>query len=142
LRERLVERSTKELPRILNLWVKGEISALDQDSRVATYCYQRDIAKDKAEIKWNEMSPEYIERMIRAFIPWPVAWTLFEGKRLKIFEANLVQEDYLMPGEFKNKEGKLLIGTKDSNKQIEVLRLQMESKKEMSGKDFLAGRYF
>lgn len=140
LRERLVERSRKELPKILKLWISGEITALKQDSRFATFCYQKDIAKDKAEIKWDQMSPEQIERMIRAFIPWPIAWTVFEGKRLKIFEAGLVQEDYLMPGEFKSKGGRLLVGTRDSSKQIELLRIQIEGKKEMSSREFLSGK--
>ena len=86
------------------------------------------------------MEPEYIERMVRAFIPWPVAWTTFEGKRFKIFEAELVSKDYLMPGEFKEVSGTLLIGTKDSSKQISPSRVQLEGKKEMDVSEFLAGR--
>jgi methionyl-tRNA formyltransferase len=140
LRERLVERSAKELPAILKLWVNGDIPLIEQDGKQATFCYQKDISKDKAQIKWDQMEPGYIERMIRAFIPWPVAWTLFEGKRLKIYEAELVEADYLMPGEFKNKDGKLLIGTKEERKQIEVKKLQLEGKKQMSVDEFLSGR--
>jgi methionyl-tRNA formyltransferase len=140
LRERLVERSAKELPRILKLWVNGDIPLIEQDGKQATFCYQKDISKDKAQIKWDQMEPEYIERMIRAFIPWPVAWTMFEDKILKIYEAELVEKDYLMPGEFKSKDGKLLIGTKVASKQIAPKKLQLEGKKVMEIKDFLAGR--
>jgi methionyl-tRNA formyltransferase len=140
LRQRLVEKSAKELPKILKLWVNGDIPLMEQDSRQATFCYQKDISKDRAEIKWDQMEPGYIERMIRAFIPWPVAWTVFEGKRLKIYEGKLVEVDYLMPGEFKNKDERLIIGTKDSSRQIEVLKLQLEGKKEMSVKEFLSGK--
>jgi methionyl-tRNA formyltransferase len=140
LRERLVERSAKELPRILKLWVNGDIPLIEQDGKQATFCYQKDISKDKAQIKWDQMEPGYIERMIRAFIPWPVAWTMFEDKILKIYEAELVEKDYLMPGEFKSKDGKLLIGTKVASKQIAPKKLQLEGKKVMEIKDFLAGR--
>src|SRR5690606_15267111 len=98
LRQRLVQKASKELTHVLQRWVEGNIPLIQQNSSVATFCYQKDIAKDRAEIKWSEMEPEYIERMVRAFIPWPVAWAMFEGKRLKIYEAKLVQEDYLMPG--------------------------------------------
>lgn len=140
LRERLVEKASKELPGVLNRWVNGDIPVIQQDNSKASFCYQKDIAKDKAEIKWGEMEPEYIERMVRALVPWPVAWTMFEGKRLKIYEAKLIQEEYLMPAEFKSKDGRLLVGTKNSTIQLEIMKLQPEGKSVMNAKEFVSGR--
>ncbi|HOZ44946.1 MAG TPA: methionyl-tRNA formyltransferase, partial [Candidatus Dojkabacteria bacterium] len=74
LRERLVKKSTEVLIPVLNKWINGEIVPIAQENSLATYCWQKDISKDKAEIKWEEYEPKYIDRMVRAFIPWPIAW--------------------------------------------------------------------
>lgn len=84
------------LEEILPKWISGQIEPKPQDHNKATYCYQKDIAKENAEIDWNKPAIE-IDRMVRAFYPWPIAWfTLTEkngvnekyiGKKVKIYKA-------------------------------------------------------
>jgi methionyl-tRNA formyltransferase len=48
--------------------------------------YASKITKAEAHINWNEPA-EVISRQVRAFTPWPVAETLFEGAALRIHGA-------------------------------------------------------
>ena len=137
LRKRLVEKTTIELPNILLKWVSGEIDSKKQNEDEVTYCWKKDISKENARIDWEKHSAKEIDRMVRAFIPWPIAWTMINGKRVKIFEVNITNNLGLQPKEFLQKEGSLFVGTAEGT--IEILELQMEGKKQMSIKTFLQG---
>lgn len=139
LRERLVKKASEVLPDLLIEFMEGKITPRKQDESKATYCYKKDISKENAQIDWTNTESNRIERMIRAFIPWPVAWTELDGKRMKIFEAKLVHETELKPGEFKKHNHQLLVGTKEINTQLSILNLQFEGKRRMKVEEFLPG---
>lgn len=140
LRKRLVKKSAEILGDVLEGWVKGEIEPEPQDDSQATYCWQKDISKENAEVDWDSMEPEYIERMARAFIPWPIAWTRWNGKRMKIFEADLVKVvNKKDPGELFIEGDDLLFSTKNKEKCIRVKKLQLAGKKEMIAEEFVNG---
>jgi methionyl-tRNA formyltransferase len=46
------------------------------------------LTKAEAEIDWNRPAAE-LERRVRAFNPWPVAWFRLDGARLRIWSAAL-----------------------------------------------------
>lgn len=140
LRERLVKKSKDVLPDILERWVKDEISLQKQNSSLATYCWKKDISKENAAIDWEIEEPEYIERKIRAMIPWPVAWTMMNGKRMKIFKAQIVEMNSdTQPGEIFIKDGILYIGTKDPSQMLSIKELQIEGKRQMTTREYLNG---
>jgi len=140
LRERLVEKSKNVLPDILERWVKEEISPREQDSSQATYCWKKDISKENAEIDWEKMSAGYIERMVRAFVPWPVVWTLLNGKRLKLFDVNVFQCDTdKEAGKLFIEDDNLLFSTKERKVCIKINELQVEGKKKMLAQEFING---
>jgi methionyl-tRNA formyltransferase len=148
LRKRLVDKSADILGDVLEDWINGKISPTKQDCSKATYCWQKDISKENAEIKWEEMEPKYIDRMIRAMIPWPVAWFTVKnnsqesvfGKKIQIFEVELLDmESKLEPGTLFIKEEMVLVSTKDTKKVIRLLRFQIEGKKESNEKEFVNG---
>ncbi|PKN02580.1 methionyl-tRNA formyltransferase [Candidatus Dojkabacteria bacterium HGW-Dojkabacteria-1] len=148
LRERLVKKSAEVLGDILEDWIEGNITPEKQDDSKATYCWQKDISKDKAEILWDEMDPKYIERLVRAMIPWPVAWFVIQegktrnlqGKIVKIYEAELVDIDSnLKPGSPYVSNDCLLISTKDRNTSLRIKDLQIEGRNRLKEKDFING---
>lgn len=139
LREKLVKKGCEVLPDVLEQWCKGEIKAKEQEDTQATYCYERETSKEQAEINFETMEAEYIERMVRAFIPWPVAWCMLKEQRIKVFEAKVVEDTIVKPGEVKVIDNRLIIGTKD--KAIEFLKLQPEGKNIMEAKQYIAGRF-
>lgn len=55
-----------------------------QDDVQATYA--RKLEKHEARIDWNEAAID-IERRVRAFNPWPVAFTTLDGQPLRIWRA-------------------------------------------------------
>lgn len=144
LRERLVKKSASIIGDVLQKWVEGEITPQKQDDSKATYCWQKDISKENAEIKWKEMDPEYIEKLVRAMIPWPVAWTTVNiqntTKTMKILESELIEiySEYT-PGTLYSKNNQLLFSTKNPNLSLRVKDLQIEGKARTKEKDFLNG---
>jgi methionyl-tRNA formyltransferase len=92
LRKRLVALTGQVLPNILVKWQEGKVTPTPQDEKLASYCYREDISKDNAFIDFLNMSTDRVERIVRAMIPWPIAWTVLpNGKRMKIFEGKVVE---------------------------------------------------
>ncbi|HCC68164.1 TPA: methionyl-tRNA formyltransferase, partial [Patescibacteria group bacterium] len=140
LRKRLVKKSAEILGDTLEEWIKGKIKPKKQDSDIATYCWKKDISKENAQINWDSMSPEYIERMVRAFLPWPVVWTLLDGKRLKLFNVDIFQcNTDKEAGELFIEDNNLLFSTKEKNVCIKINELQVEGKKKMLAQEFING---
>jgi len=148
LRERLVTKTTEVLIPTLKKWINGEIMPVKQKNEDATYCWQKDISKKNAEILWEKHEPEYIERMVRAFIPWPIAWTILPsnlnknmaGKIIKIFRAELVKvPSGKDPGEIFANGGKVLFATQDPLVSLRTLELQIEGRNKTNERDFLNG---
>lgn len=148
LRERLVRKSAEVLGDVLERWINGDIKPTKQEDSKATYCWQKDISKENAEIIWDKMEPEYIERLVRAMIPWPIAWFIvqestvksLQGKMLKIYEAELVNVDSnLKPGSLYVRDEKFLVSTKDRKMSLRIKNLQIEGKKRIKEKDFING---
>lgn len=59
----------------------------EQDHSKATYAPK--ITKEQGKINWTEPA-EVIDRKVRAFYPWPGAYTFFNGQRLEILKGQAV----------------------------------------------------
>lgn len=142
LRRRLVDITAKTIGDVLERWIKGEIIPKPQDESKATYCQQSDISKENAFIDLAKMDPTKIDRMVRAFIPWPIAWTYYKEKRLKLFDIALIERSYgLQPGVYGFDGNSLFVGTtSDEIPTIELKNIQLEGKVVMSGKQFALGQ--
>jgi methionyl-tRNA formyltransferase len=66
---------------------KGTLTAVAQDDSQATYAEK--ITKQEAQINWN-LSARHIEKNIRAYNPFPIAFTFFNRQRIKIYSAKFV----------------------------------------------------
>ena len=140
LRKRLVKKSSEILGDTLEDWINEKIEPQKQDSSKASYCWQKDISKKNAKVDWENMEAEYIERMVRAFIPWPITWTQWNGKRLKLFNTDIVECNYSKnPGELFISNRNLLFSTKSKGVCIKVNLLQLEGKQKMSDQEFING---
>jgi len=141
LRKKLVKKSANVLGDVLEDWVQGKINPIKQDDSKATYCWQKDISKENAQIKWNEMEPEYIGRLVRAMIPWPVAWSMWKEKRIKIFDVEIVNSDCSKKaGNMFEKDSQILFSTKKKDVCIKVNTLQVAGKRKMDATEFINGR--
>jgi methionyl-tRNA formyltransferase len=64
--------------------------AVKQDNKAISYCYSPTkeitlIAKQDAEVTWHE-SPDVLDRKIRAYNPWPIAWAILSKYSLMVIE--------------------------------------------------------
>ncbi len=101
-------------------------------------CYAHKLTKQEAEIDWSQ-SARQIDQAIRAFNPWPVAYTRFNGKPLRLFMSSVLDpasEQAAGTVIDESAEG-IKIATGDG--VLNLTRLQLPGKKAMDVADFLNG---
>lgn len=89
LHDQLAKLGTQALIETLDLLEQNKVLATPQDNSKATYAQK--ICKEEALIDWQD-SAKVIDQTIRAFNPWPVAYTTWQGKNLRIWEAKVVAD--------------------------------------------------
>jgi methionyl-tRNA formyltransferase len=85
---KLAELGADLLMRTLPRWLAGELSPQPQPEEGATYAPR--ILKEEGRIKWAEPAA-LIERRVRAYRPWPSAYTHWNGQGLKVLRASTEQ---------------------------------------------------
>lgn len=137
LHDRLADLGAQNLPDVLDRFAQGNLKAIEQDHAKATTC--KLLKRDDGKIDWSKPA-EDIERLVRAYNPWPSAWLEWDKKRIKILQANVpsIPNVKKNPGELCSQAGKLMVNCGD-DKALEILELQPEGKKPMTAKEFLAG---
>lgn len=88
------ELIVKALPLIEN----GSIAVEAQDDALATYT--RMIKKEDGRINFKEYSASEIERMTRAFYPWPGVTVGYEGESMKLSLVEALDEEFDGSSEF------------------------------------------
>ncbi len=86
LTARLASLGARLLVQTLPAFLRGDIQPVPQNAGQATMT--RLLTKDSGKIDWSRPAVE-IERMIRAYDPWPSAWTVMKKKRVRILNASV-----------------------------------------------------
>ena len=73
------------LVRTLPGWLAGEMPAVPQPEEGATYAPR--LEKEQGRIDWQEPA-EVIARKVRAYQPWPSAFTAWNGQMLKVLRSH------------------------------------------------------
>jgi len=90
LSARLAEQGAAALVETLPRWLQGEIAPMNQDELPGEPSVCRLIKKRDGLIDWSR-SAVYIERMTRAYTPWPGAFTRWRGQNFKILQAAVIE---------------------------------------------------
>lgn len=137
LHDRLLEKGPQSLLQTLTLLQAGEAIAEKQNDLQANYAHK--LSKEEALVDWND-SAENIERRVRAFNPFPVAYTLLGDQRIKVWQAcSLGQATRLLPGTIASVSNEGIdVATGDG--LIRLVTLQLPNKKAMSVADILNGQ--
>lgn len=112
------------------------ITPVKQDDSLATKAPMMN--KEMGLINWADDAVN-IERMIRAFTPWPAGYTLLDNKKVKIFKSDVAEiNNTADPGTVIDidKESFTIACGKNA---LKIFELQIEGKKRMDTKSFLAG---
>ncbi|MCX7116897.1 MAG: methionyl-tRNA formyltransferase [Legionellales bacterium] len=138
LQTRLSELAIDPLLATLNAIAEGKAFPEPQDERFATYAPK--IHKDEAEINWHKPAID-IDRQIRAFNPWPMAYLRTPEITLRIHQAHVTKnQNTSAPGTILSidKKGITITAGVDA---ILIERLQFPGSKAMSVADWLNGKH-
>jgi methionyl-tRNA formyltransferase len=120
-------------------WQRSEILPITQDDSQSNYFSQ--MQKEAGEVDWT-LPALTIWRQVRAFNPWPVCYTAWGGKQLKIIEAKALPDlETPGPGLVIDIPGlKDAVGIGTGKGVLAVQTLQLEGKKAVTAAEFLRGR--
>lgn len=139
LHDKLAEVAPVALSKALPLLQAGEAPRQPQDEALVTY--DPKLGREDGEIQWSQ-SAEEIERLIRAYDPWPGTYTMVQGKKLKILPPTEVipgKSPETEPGTvLPSEEGDLIIAC--GSGALKLKELQLEGRKRLEVKTFLAGQ--
>ncbi len=101
LSKKMFQWAAEVLPKIIKDFVNGKITLYGQNHAKASFCQRLTRESGYFPIE-NPPDPEKLDRMIRAYYPWPGVWTRWNNKIVKFLPENMLQM-----------EGKKAISLKD-----------------------------
>lgn len=110
----------------------GEVTPVKQDESLATHTSKID--KSLCPIDFSKSAFE-VHNKIRGLNPWPVATTVINGKRVKVYSSEICE---------KSGKAGTIISTKPlvvacGDGSVEICEIQPEGKKRMTAEAFIAG---
>ena len=133
LHDRLALLGADLLSQTLPRYLAGDIAPQPQDEALATYAPQ--LKKSDGRIDWTRPAAE-IERLARAFTPWPGTFTQWKGQQLKVISGRAA-EGNLPAGQVDELKGMIAIGTGEGVYLPSAL--QLAGKKNLPVADFVNG---
>jgi len=136
LHDRLARMGAHLLVQTLEGLEKRTLTPLPQDPSQATYAPK--IQKEEGRINWQTPA-RHLFNLLRAFDPWPGAFTIWAGRILKLFQPSPLEEEAKeAPGTVVQASAAgLRIAT--SHGYLLVRELQLESRPRMTVNEFLRG---
>jgi methionyl-tRNA formyltransferase len=137
LSERMSQLGAQLMTDTLLKYLRGEIVPRPQPEDGVTYSPKID--KVNAQIDWSKPAIE-IERMVRAYIPWPGTQTTWNGQMVKVLKAACrMQEASGTTGEVvKFNDGS--IGAVTGDGVLVLKEIQLAGRKAMKVEDFVRGQ--
>ena len=140
LHDRLAELGPAILEEGLPLLAEGAAQSVPQDEALVTYAGK--LEREDGRIDWDQPA-ETIERLIRAYDPWPGSYMKIEirdrVRKCKIYPGcKATSESIGAPGTLRSDGETLTVACRNSSLQLRG-DLQLEGKKRLSVADFLRG---
>lgn len=134
LHDRLAKMAIKPLSETLEQISQGTAKAQKQDHTLATYAHK--IAKTDARIDWQKSAAD-IDRMIRAYHPWPIAFIALGDTTLRVWRAHVIESSSTKkPGTILSSDKQGIV-VQTGNNAIALTELQLPGKKAMPAAQIL-----
>ena len=133
LHDKLARLAPDALKEAISLLANRDAPRTPQESKSAIYAPK--LGREDGRIDWDDPAA-VIERKIRAFDPWPGAFTNLGNRKLKIYRATIVNRSG-KPGEILPGENDLVIAA--GKGALSLDEVQLEGKRRMIAADFLRG---
>lgn len=139
LHDKLAEAGAKLCVKTLEALQNKTVTPVPQGE--TTTAYAKMLEKQLGNIDWTKSAVE-IERLIRGLTPWPSAYTNWNGKVMKIWDAKVVESENdtneAQPGAIVKVE-KDTFDVQTGDGLLKVRELQIPGKKRMDAGAFLRG---
>ncbi len=140
LHDKLAALGARVLVDVLaRLSASGALAAVAQPQEGVTYAHK--LAREDARIDWTRDALA-IDRAVRAFDPWPAAWTTLAGSALKVWQAHALLD--ASPGDAPPgsvlRAGAQGIDVACGNSVIRLDEVQASNARRMPAAAFVAGR--
>lgn len=134
--------SAEYVEEILSEICSGKLSAVKQNESEVSLVGK--IKKIDGRIDWASKTAQEIERMTRAYYPWPGAYSFIKTdkgtKKISITLSECIDGVYFgVPGRVTKADKSSFEIEARANTALKILRLVPEGKKEMSSEEFLRG---
>lgn len=121
------------LPKLL----AGEITPVKQDEEEVTY--SPNIKREEELVDWTKTAAE-VDYQVRGMRPWPVAYTLLEGNRLKLWDVTPTEEKTTaVPGTIIRIEKEAIFIACGNQTVVKINEVQPAGKSKMTVMAFLSG---
>ncbi len=136
LHDRLSALGASLLTEQLDALLAGCLAPRPQPEEGVTYAPR--IKRKEARIDWSRAATQ-IERQVRAFNPWPVAFSRLDTDTLRIWQARATDQTLPgPPGQLHPEAGALKVTTGEG--ALELIQLQLPGRRPVSARDLLNAR--
>lgn len=122
LTARLAELGADLFVTTVGRWLAGEITPWPQDPAGVTWCDR--LRKEQGRLDWS-LPAEVLDRRVRAFQPWPGAFTSWRGQQLEVLAAEPLPawQGEAGPGQVICTAGQILVATGVGALRLEMVQL-------------------
>ncbi|WP_413380051.1 methionyl-tRNA formyltransferase [Alkalihalobacillus sp. 1P02AB] len=134
--DKLSVAGAKLLMETIPALLEQKVTPIAQNDKEATFA--RNISREMEKLDWTKTGEE-LYNQVRGLHPWPVAYTSFEGKPLKVWWAEKVANQPGPSGEvIKVEENGLIVATGNET-ALKLTEIQPSGKKRMEVSQFIRG---
>jgi methionyl-tRNA formyltransferase len=134
LHDKLADLGADLLLEALPQYLSGRLTPMPQPEDGVTYAGM--VSKEDGNLEWSQDAAS-LERLVRAFTPWPGTYTFWNGQLLKVISAQ-VTSGRTSPGEIIHTQDGIAVGTGDG--LLLLKQIQLAGRKAMSAIDFVRGQ--
>ena len=131
--DRLSQLGAQVLLDTLDTLENGTAVPKKQDNEKSNYAAM--LSKEECVIDWN-LSAQAVHNKVRGMNPWPIAVTMYKGKKLKIYKTKITQGSGEPCTILSVKPPVIACGSG----AVELLEVQLEGKNRMSAEEFFRGQ--
>jgi len=136
--QKLMLLGAEKLAKAVDLIASGSYQLQKQDDKLATKAPK--LFQEHCVIRFDELA-EVVHNQIRGLSPFPTAYCILDGKKLKVYKSRVVESGRypadLVAGEIFSQSSAFIVGC--GHGAIELLEVQLEGKKRTDGASFLRG---